>query len=214
MAQPFVAEKGVLRLSPLEKAVAARVSQTGGAGVDVASVMGGGSASAADATQLPPGVTPEQVAEAQAKAANGDQSAIDWLKTIGLIGGAAGTGYAIHRVLSGRGSKKTSKFGAGDIGDAATSTSTSKAPKALPAQQPMKLLPAPAPKPETVIVPPNEQTGYGVIQQPGTNNNLQHQDFYEARRQRTAPKSEGQQFTDFYNARRAREAIKAIRKLP
>jgi hypothetical protein len=127
MAQPFVAEKGVIRLSPLEKAVADRVSQTGGAGVDVASVMGGGNASAADATQLPPGVTPEDVADAQTKAANGDQAAIDWLKAIGAIGGAAGAGYALHRVLSGRGGKKDAKFGAGDIGNASTSPSPSTA---------------------------------------------------------------------------------------
>lgn len=101
MAQPFVADKGVIRLSPLQKVVASREEAAAGNNPSVGRSTGDVNTST-NVKTLPDGVSEEQVAEAQARAEAGDQDAIDWLKTLGLVGGGAAAAYAIHRVLKGR----------------------------------------------------------------------------------------------------------------
>lgn len=125
MAQPFIAEKGVIRLSPLEKAVASRNSAAGG-NAESANRATADPNISANKQKLPDGVTEEQVAEAAAKAENGDQAAIDWLTALGITAGAAGGGYAIYRILRNRGSKKGKSIGADNIAvDAASPNATS-----------------------------------------------------------------------------------------
>lgn len=138
MPSPFIAEKGVIRLSPLEKAVAARsnssTSATGGNGADANRATANPNVSG-NQSKLPEGVTEEQVAEAAAKAEAGDQTAIDWLKTLGIVAGVAGTGYAVHRILKSRAARTTPQsMGADNIAtDAAAPNATSAVAKRKPA---------------------------------------------------------------------------------
>lgn len=150
MAQPFIAEKGVLRSAPLQAAVSSRSAAAEGSN--------GPSANRASATpgskseKLPEGVTEQQVAEAQAKAANGDQDAIDWLKLIG-VGAAVGTGYALHKVLSGR--KSAKNMGADNISvDAASPNATTAVAKTV------------RKKPDLYIDVPEETVRAGYIEPP------------------------------------------------
>lgn len=155
MAQPFIAEKGVIRLSPLEKAVASSSSTNTGNGPE-ANRASADPTRASSQPRLPEGVTEAQIAEAAAKAENGDQAAIDWLASLGLIAGAAAGGYAIYSVLRNRGSKKGASIGADNIAnEAAPPNATSAVAKRTkpvdlyidrtpPAPTPpVKLLPAP-----------------------------------------------------------------------
>lgn len=134
MPSPFIAEKGVIRLSPLEKAVAARSTSTAdGNGADANRATANPNV-AGNKSKLPEGVTEEQVAEAAAKAEAGDQTAIDWLKTLGIVAGVAGTGYAVHRILKSRSAKTTPQsMGADNIAtDAAAPNATSAVAKRKP----------------------------------------------------------------------------------
>lgn len=119
MAQPFIAEKGVLRVSPLEKVVAARSnpSSQSSEGNDASATPGSKDGNKG----LPPGVDEQDVVEAQAKAEAGDQTAIAWLKGLGIAVGTAATAYGIHRVLSSRKKKTLPQMGADDIAATAAS---------------------------------------------------------------------------------------------
>jgi len=135
MAQPFIADKGVLRTSALEKAVASRPTSIAGGNDPDANRSTANPNVKSNKSKLPEGVSEEQVAEAAAKAENGDQAAIDWLQSLGIAAGVAGTGYAAYRILKSRSGKKTPQnMGADNIAtDAAAPNATSAVAKRKPA---------------------------------------------------------------------------------
>lgn len=108
-AELFTANHGTLRfgndsgistskgdgVKPGDKASNAEARGTGGLGIDGG--VGKGTPG--------PAVDPKQVEAAKLAAAQGDQSAIDWLKTMGLLGGGAavlGGGKLLYDALKGR----------------------------------------------------------------------------------------------------------------
>lgn len=109
MPSPFIAEKGVIRLSPLEKAVAARSTSrsTGGNGAHANRASADPTVSPKNATKtdiidpVTGKIASEQdIAEAKAKAASGDQTSIDWLSTLGIVGTTAVAGALAARKVS------------------------------------------------------------------------------------------------------------------
>lgn len=138
MPQPFAVQRGRIRLSPLQEAVASAKSSSQGNGPSAnrsSANQSGGGVGDISTPKLPEGVTPEQVADAKAKAAAGDQDAIDWLKTLGLLGGAAAGiagGAALYNAVKNR-KPKPKTMGADKIAtDAATANSSRAVAKAAP----------------------------------------------------------------------------------
>jgi hypothetical protein len=100
MAQPFIAEKGVLRTSPLEKAVAARSVAAGDSSTPSTSSNSLNPANIIDPETNAP-VDAAKLSAAQEAAAAGDKKSIDWLKIIGVgvgVGTAVGAG-ALYKTM-------------------------------------------------------------------------------------------------------------------
>jgi hypothetical protein len=107
-----------------------------------------------DPSKIPDNVSPEDVAQAVTDAEAGDQAAIDWLKTLGLIGGTAaavGGGYLLSKALRNR-NQKTSTTKSTATTTAVSKTATPKSdlyidlPKTEYKEKLIKL-PKAAPKP-------------------------------------------------------------------
>lgn len=167
---PFISQAGVLRLSPLTKAVSARSSATPG-NVDAnrpnnlngrsktSSVNG---AAGAEKSTKP---TPKKIAVAQEAAAAGDQASIDWLKALGIAVGTGVAGTAAYLALRNKGNKGPNgkNFGAENVDVTAAPRNTSTAvarrnPTVTPLtdfevipntylENPVRALPAPTPQP-------------------------------------------------------------------
>lgn len=142
-----IGQAGRIRLSPLKQAVASSkqgTTATASPTDDVGGAVDNEQGEMPHATELPEGVTPEQVATAQQLAAQGDQDAIDWLKIIGIGAGVVGTGVAgtaLYKALRNK-NTKTPK--------AAPMHSTSVSPKAP--SQAVAVVPPARPQLENVPV--------------------------------------------------------------
>ena len=105
----YVGGMGTIRPSPLVKTMAAqKVAATSGnanAGNDVTANRATANPTSTNPNpnpDLPEGVSEADVADAIARAEQGDQSAIDWLKTLGLVAGTAAGGYVLFKALKAR----------------------------------------------------------------------------------------------------------------
>ncbi len=112
MPSPFIAQGGRIRRSPLVEAVAS--SSKGNSNVTANRSPGNvksGSGPPGSTQPLgdPNNPTNEDINNALTLAEAGDQTAVDWLKVAGVVGGVAGVaagGYALTRALRNRGSSK------------------------------------------------------------------------------------------------------------
>lgn len=155
---PFIGQAGRVRLTPLEQAVAS--SKVGGNDktanradpTPTGAANRSGKPVKASPDVLPEGVSQEQVDDATARANDGDQTAIDWLKTLGLAAGAAvGTGV-LAATMKRRGLKSAGADHIAADAAAPSAASVSSKPARLPppAERPLlpdaKTLALPAPK--------------------------------------------------------------------
>jgi len=104
---PFVGNMGRIRLSPLQEAMTKKgVAASSGTNAAATPSISNHDLSTGLVDGNGNEVSTLDLKDAEERAAAGDQTAIDWLKTLGLVGGVAGGaagGYLLYKSMKGRG---------------------------------------------------------------------------------------------------------------